>query len=175
MSDDRIQNIIDTVDNVFIRHEHGERLSDRDINSVIDDSGTLFDDNAKNVFGTKSSLSQDNSNVRSKQTPWFNNKCRTSRKAFQETRKIYDIYKTNVTPKNMNLASREYKKDLSQAYVKFQSRLSGKIREASSHSTKKCWDILKRCTNAKTSNVEVPLTELYKYFKNINCCDEKYE
>jgi hypothetical protein len=41
VSDDRIQNIIDTVDNVFIRHEHGERLSDRDINSVIDDSGTL--------------------------------------------------------------------------------------------------------------------------------------
>ena len=112
MSDDRLQNIIDTVDNFFIRHEHGERLSDRDINSVIDDSGTLFDDNAKNVFGTKSSLSQDNSNVRSKQTPWFNNKCRTSRKAFHEARKIYNIYKTNVTRKNMNLASREYKKDL---------------------------------------------------------------
>jgi hypothetical protein len=34
-----------------IRHEHGELLSDRDINSVIDDIGTLFDDNAKNVFG----------------------------------------------------------------------------------------------------------------------------
>jgi hypothetical protein len=31
----------------------------------------------------------------------------------------------------MNLASREYKKDLNQAYVKFQSRLSGEIREAS--------------------------------------------
>lgn len=67
MSDDRLQNIIDTVDTIFIRHEHGELLSDRDINSVIDDIGILFDDNAKNVFGTKSSLSQDNSNVRSKQ------------------------------------------------------------------------------------------------------------
>jgi hypothetical protein len=33
----------------------------------------------------------------------------------------------------MNLASREYKKDLNQAYVKFQSRLSGEMREASSH------------------------------------------
>jgi hypothetical protein len=48
---------------------HGELLSDRDINSVIDDIGILFDDNAKNVFGTKSSLSHDDSNVRRKQTP----------------------------------------------------------------------------------------------------------
>jgi hypothetical protein len=48
---------------------------------------------------------------------------------------------TNVTRKNMNLASREYKKDLNQAYVKFQSRLSGEIREASSHNPKKFWDI----------------------------------
>jgi hypothetical protein len=55
VSDDRLQNIIDTVDNIFIRHEHGELLSDRDINSVIDDIGTLFDDNAKNIFGTKCS------------------------------------------------------------------------------------------------------------------------
>jgi hypothetical protein len=64
VSDDRLQNIIDTVDNIFIRHEHGELLSDRDINSVIDDIGTLFDDNAKNIFGTKCSLSHDDSNVR---------------------------------------------------------------------------------------------------------------
>ena len=75
----------------------------------------------------------------------------------------------------MNLASREYKKDLNQAYVKFQSRLSGEIREASSHNPKKFWDILKRCTNAKKSNIEVPLTELYEYFKNINSSDEEYE
>ena len=75
----------------------------------------------------------------------------------------------------MNLASREYKKDLNQAYVKFQSRLSGEIREASSHNPNKFWDILKRCTNAKESNVEVPLTELYEYFKNINSSDEEYE
>jgi hypothetical protein len=61
VSDDRLQNIIDTVDIISIRHEHGELLSDRDINSVIDDIGTLFDDNAKNVFGTKSSLSHDDS------------------------------------------------------------------------------------------------------------------
>ena len=107
MSDDRLQNIIDTVDNIFIRHESGELLSDRDINSVIEDIGTLFNDNAKNVFGTKSSLSH---NVRRKQTPWFNNKCRTSRKASHEARKTYNTYKTNVTRKNMNLASREYKK-----------------------------------------------------------------
>ena len=104
--------------------EHGELLSDRDINSIIDDIGTLFDDNAKNVFGTKSSLSHD---VRRKQTPWFNNKCRTSRKAFHEARKTYNTYKTNVTRKNMNLASREYKKNLNQAYVKFQSRLYVKL------------------------------------------------
>jgi hypothetical protein len=58
VSDDRLQNIIDTVDTISIRHEHDELLSDRDIHSVIDDIGTLFDDNAKNVFGTKSSLSQ---------------------------------------------------------------------------------------------------------------------
>lgn len=175
VSDDRLQNIIDTVDTIFIRHEHGELLSDRDINSVIDDIGILFDDNAKNVFGTKSSLSHDDSNVRRKQTPWFNSKCRTSRKAFHEARKTYNTYKTNVTRKNMNLASREYKKDLNQAYVKFQSRLSGEIREASSHNPKKFWDILKRCTNAKKSNIEVPLTELYEYFKNINSSDEEYE
>jgi hypothetical protein len=42
-------------------------------------------------------------------------------------------------------------------------------------STKKFWDILKRCTNAKKSNVEVPLTELYEYFKKINSSDEEYE
>jgi hypothetical protein len=57
----------------------------------------------------------------------------------------------------------KYKKDLNQAYVKFQSRLSGEIREASSHNPNKFWDILKRCTNAKQSNIEVPLTELYEY------------
>ena len=67
------------------------------------------------------------------------------------------------------------KKNLNQAYVKFQSRLSGEIREASSHNPKKFWDIPKRCTNAKESNVEVPLTELYEYFKNINFSDEEYE
>ena len=63
----------------------------------------------------------------------------------------------------------------SQAYVKFQSRLSGDMREASSHNPNKFWDILKRCTNAKKSNGEVPLTELYEYFKNINSSDEEYE
>ena len=52
--------------------------------------------------------------------------------------------------------------------------LSGKIREASSHNLKKFRDILKRCTNAKKSNVEVPLTEFYEYFKNINSSDEEY-
>jgi hypothetical protein len=54
-------NYISYFHNIFIRHEHGELLSDRDINSVIDDIGILFDDNAKNVFGTKSSLSHDDS------------------------------------------------------------------------------------------------------------------
>jgi hypothetical protein len=49
VSDDRLQNIIDTVDTNFIRHEHGELLSDRDIHSVIDDIGILFDDNAKKI------------------------------------------------------------------------------------------------------------------------------
>ena len=68
----------------------------------------------KNVFGTTSSLSHD---VRRKQTPWFNNKCRTSRKALHEARQTYNTYKTNVTRKNMNLASREYEKDLNQAYI----------------------------------------------------------
>ena len=53
--------------------------------------------------------------------------------------------------------------------------LSDEIREASSHNPNKFWDILKRCTNAKKSNVEVPLTELYEYFKNINSSDEEYE
>jgi hypothetical protein len=53
--------------------------------------------------------------------------------------------------------------------------LSGEIREASSHNPKKIRDILKRCTNAKQSNVEVPLTELYDYFKNINSSDEEYK
>jgi hypothetical protein len=67
------------------------------IKSVIDDIGALFDDNAKNVFGTKSSLSHDDSNVRRKQTPWFNSKCRTNRKAFHAARKTYNTYKTNVT------------------------------------------------------------------------------
>ena len=47
------------------------------------------------------------------------------------------------------LASREYKKELNQAYVKFQSRLSGEIREASSHNPKTFWDILKRCINGQ--------------------------
>jgi predicted DNA-binding ribbon-helix-helix protein len=51
----------------------------------------------------------------------------------------------------------------------------GEIREASSHNPKKFWDILKRCTNAKKSNIGVPLTELYEYFKNINSSDEEYE
>jgi hypothetical protein len=67
------------------------------------------------------------------------------------------------------------KKNISQAYGKFQSRLSAEIREASSHNPKKFWDILIRCTNAKKYNVEVPLTELYEYFKNINSSDEEYE
>ena len=67
------------------------------------------------------------------------------------------------------------KKDLNQAYVTLQSRLSGEIREASSHNPKQFGDILKRCTNAKESNVEIPLTELYEYFKNINSSDEEYE
>jgi hypothetical protein len=57
------------------------------------------------------------------------------------------------------------KKDISQAYGKFQSHLSGEIREASSHNPKKFWDIIIRCTNANKSNVEVPLTELYVYLK----------
>ena len=96
-----------TVDNNCIRHEHGEPLSDRDIQSVIDDIGTLFDDNAKNVFGTKSSLSHDDSNVRPEQTPWFNSKCSISRKDIHEARKTYSTYKTNGTHNNMNLASRE--------------------------------------------------------------------
>jgi hypothetical protein len=71
------------------------------------DIGILFDDNAKNVFGTKSSLSHDDSNVRRKQTPWINSKCRTSRKAFHEARKTYNTYKTNVTRKNMYSSSEE--------------------------------------------------------------------
>jgi hypothetical protein len=63
---------------------------------------------------------------------------------------ILDFEIKNFTP---NLSSREYEKDLNQAYVKFQSRLSAEIREASSHNPKKFWDILKRCTNAKKSNI----------------------
>jgi hypothetical protein len=43
------------------------------------------------------------------------------------------------------------------------------------YNPKKFWDILKRCTNAKKSNIEVPLTELHEYFKNINSSDEEYE
>ena len=177
LSDDRLQNIISEVDELFARHEIGDVPSQVDINNIIDTIGMVFDDNAKNVFGIKSAHSDKTRETDGSpaKTPWFDNDCKKRRKAFHAARKTYSLNKTVDNRNNMNLASREYKNVLNKAYSSFRSKLSADIREASKNNPKKFWEILKRCTNASKSDVKVPLDELYDYFKNINSSEDEVD
>lgn len=174
LSDSRFENINRFVDLLDEKHNNGEVITDDCVNKIVDDIGELFNDTAKSVFGIrKSPTNRDGPNSdNSQQTPWFNTACKDKREIFHTARKKYNVCKSDLNKARMNLASREYKKELNKAYDQFQNQMTGEIRSVSKSNPKKFWDILRRCTNSKKSDIDVPLKDLYEYFKEINRGDD---
>jgi len=157
------------VDELFQQHEKGEIITNETMHTVVNDIGKLFDDTAKGVFGT--SINKSNTDARN-YIPWFDNSCKVKRKAFHDAGKSYNVNRNAANRDRIYIASREYKSQLNKAYNEFQNRVTSEIRCASKRNPKKFWNIIRKCSNTQRSKVDVPLSELYEYFKDLNFSDD---
>ena len=172
-SNSNLQEIADAVDGLVQKQISGEVLTLSNINSVIDSIGQLFDDAANTVLGTRYSIQTKGKHLYSytSYSPWFDNKCKEKRKLFHKARKIYNLHKNDVNHLCLQNTSREYKRELGIAFQKYQDGISSEIRQASKNNPTKFWDILNKCSDRKRKNdSDIPLSDLYEYFKELNFC-----
>ena len=145
-----------------------------DINSVVDGIGKLFTDTATRVFGVRQKQCHtENHGSSTHQTPWFTDKCEEKRILFHEARKEYNLNKNESNRVRLNTSSRDYKREMNNAFSTYQNNISNEIRLASKKDSKKFWNILRKCSpNKRSTDIDIPIEDLYEYFREVNWVEE---
>lgn len=143
---------------------NNESLCQADVDNIVTDIGKLFESCAAESFGQvrpERNIRVDNSGK-----PWFNRDCRQMRNQYHYARRVYSINKTEHNKQFLKQVSKSYKDTMHLSIRRFKMARTEKLRKLKSSNPREYWKILN--SNDKKSECQVPLNDLYNYFKHVN-------
>ena len=142
-----------------------QTASQEGINRIVDQIENLFTSSAKQSFGIKSTIhNEDNGHKK-----WFDNECRVARNAYHRIRKLYNKHKTTYYKNLLKTVSKEYKCKISKSVKNFKNQRVQKLRNLKTSNPKEFWKIINSVD--KRSYQMPPLDEMHNFFKNLNSDD----
>jgi len=143
-----------------------------DLNDFVESFNKLLIESAENTFGTKSGPRKQRQKIFQ---PWFNNECHEKRGKFHEAKKKHNSLKTDETRHALKVACKEYKYMMNKCFHEHQFKLENDLRKTSETEPKELWKILNNMNRSVQNKSEIPINELYDYFKNLNTNNEEEE
>lgn len=163
------------IDNLGVNHDESDKHT---VNTIVNKIGNLFIKSATGVFGVKSNCKKNVSNIFPK---WFDKKCHEKRDVFHNARKTYNNVKNDENRDALNVASREYKRQMNTSRTNYEQKMEREMRDTEKSDPKKLWKILNSLKkNEKDKNVNIQIDQLFNYFKSLNsrgddCDDDQFE
>jgi hypothetical protein len=158
---------ISKLENIENRLDHlgqNQTINNTDINNVVDDLTSIFENTAKEAFGTIRPK-QNTTNYQQK-IPWFNSSCQRLRNHYHFIRKEYNKHKTQTLKISLKKISKEYKTSLRQAHNKYATNKVNDLRKLKHADPKKYWQIIN--SEKPTQNTQANLEQFFNYFKKQN-------
>ena len=141
-------------------------VSQGDVNEVIDSLNEIFISNCRSSFGITVS---NNQKGKPKNDSWFNNECKTARKNFHSAKFRYKLRKNFENKCRLNSCSKQYKKTLRKAQVKYKNEKIKAIRKLKKSDPRKYWKFL---NGNKQSEINLTLDKAHEYFSKVSNNDE---
>ena len=107
---------------------------DVNVNEIVTDISSLWENSASKTFKVKKSYVNKNS----KQKRWFNDKCKQQRVTYVNSKNFYRRSKTTQNFQNMKECSKKYKLEMRKARKEMQKNFEQKLRGLKSSHTLKC-------------------------------------
>ena len=153
----RINNDIDTL-------IQQAEITNSDVNHIIDDIESLFQETCKDTFGTHAYKKQPKTE-HSGNKPWLNRECKNARNIYHKIRRLYNKHKTNYFKNLLKAVSKDYKQTLHRNINKFKLDKIEKLKSLKHSNPREYWRII---NNNKGPKCQAPLDDLFNYFKKIN-------
>jgi hypothetical protein len=155
------------------------KITQESLDNIVLNVNNIFKSSARKVGSLhytdkmyKTGRIQLGCNIPSRRTckkPWFNDKCKTSRKLFFQSKDNYTKGKTNENFALMKETSKCYKKDLAAAKLKYQNQICSELRALKNCKPKQYWNLLNAHTVHKVKEpLLVPYEEMYNHFKQLS-------
>ena len=139
-------------------------ITNSDVNHIIDDIESLFQETCKDTFGTHAHKKQPRTE-HSGNKPWFNRECKNARNIYHKIRRLYNKYKTNYFKNLLKTVSKDYKQTMHRNINKFKLDKIEKLKSLKRSNPREYWRII---NNNKGPKCQAPLDDLFNYFKKIN-------
>ncbi|MCW4346970.1 MAG: reverse transcriptase domain-containing protein [Candidatus Thiodiazotropha endolucinida] len=146
-----------------LQDKHPSAICKDDIDSIINDIGSLFIHCSKDTFGYKK---QKPESRYSKFKPWFNRECINARNLYHKVRKTYNQHKNEYYKNMLKNVSKKYKNTLKLHSDKYKIERIQKLRNLKSNNPKEYWRVIN--SEKKKNNVTAPLNDFYEFYKQIN-------
>ena len=144
-----------------------------DLNDFVLNLNKLYLDSAHDVFGSYTTR-RVNPRGRDKfDQPWFSDLCREKRKKFHDAKKMYNSNRNDENKRLLMSSSKAYRSEMNRCYNDFQFKLESDLRDTYDSNASDIWKILNKLHSSSKRDIEIPLDELYEYFKNMNTFDEQ--
>ena len=141
-----------------------QKICQNDIDTIVNDIGSLFIDCAESSFGRVKSPGHKNTDENKKS--WFNIDCKRARNLYHYARKLYNKYKTEHNKQFLKSVSISYKKTINTCIKNTKLTRINKLRKLRTTNPREYWKIL-NSENTK-SDCNAPIDKLYDFFKNTN-------
>ena len=125
---------------------------------------------AKSTYGTYTINNSTNKNkkdsnvIKNKPKPWFNEKCKSSRKQYFKHKKHYNLNKTVTNLNVLRKSSKNYKYIMNTAIRKYNFFEQKRLKNLRKKDSRSFWKKIQKKT--KTNNQ--PINDLYTFFKDLS-------
>ena len=160
MNENKLIQINNDIDTLIQQAE----ITNSDVNHIIDDIESLFQETCKDTFGTHAHKKQPRTE-HSGNEPWFNRECKNARNIYHKIRRLYNKYKTNYFKNLLKTVSKDYKQTMHRNINKFKLDKIEKLKSLKRSNPREYWRII---NNNKGPKCQAPLDDLINYFKKIN-------
>ena len=100
--------------------------------------------------------------------PWYTKFCEEKRKTYRKCQNKYRKKREIGNLKNLQVASKIYKKTLNAAFEKHKKTLCDKIPKLKSTNPRDYWALLKNCNKKQNESDQLNIDTFYKNFSNLN-------
>ena len=160
LNENKLKQINNDIDTLIQQAE----ITNSDVNHIIDDIESLFQETCKDTFGTHAHKKQPRTE-HSDNKPWFNRECKNARNIYHKIRRLYNKYKTNYFKNLLKTVSKDYKQTMHRNINKFKLDKIEKLKSLKRSNPREYWKII---NNNKGPKCQAPLDDLFNYFKKIN-------